>query len=384
MLNFKHGEPVEVQGGGAGIRTTAGVSGHALYGPYQKVEPGRYAVEFIIQDAAGTPTYDDALVAKIDVVAQFGQQVLAADFVTAGELKAGAPIRLEFDVEETAELEYRVLVNGRRPLIVHDLPIVSTRTGDEPASGPRWAQTPAERQAAIRQVLRLLQPHRIVGFDKIGMGNDADGGYVMIDDFEGLDTALSLGINDDITWDLAIAKYGLKIYQFDHTVSDPAPDDDRMVFSPTMIAAHTGEGSVNLEDLANRHHHSGDGQNIILKMDIENWEWEAFDTLENVGVFSQIVCELHYFQGLADPMHRDKVRRCLEKLNRHYALVHVHGNIYGGVSNIAGVTFPNVLEVTFANRARYQVEETDELFPTALDASCNPDQADIWLGSFRF
>lgn len=384
MLNTELGTSICEPDGSVCLVTQIGVSGHALFGPYERVEAGRYVVEFHIEDAGLSEDADDSLVARIDVAAEFGRRILAADYVTMADLRARPSARLEFDVEDSAELEYRIFVNGRRPLKIQDNSVARVRNGSAAATGPRWRQSPAEEQAAIRKVLRLLEPHRVVGFDKIRMGNAADGGYVMIDDFEGIDTALSLGINDDIGWDLAIAEHGLKIYQFDHTVTDPAPNDDRMIFSPTMIAAHTREGSVNLEDLANRHHRADGSQNVILKMDIENWEWEAFDTLNKVSVFSQIVCELHYFQGLADPMHRDKVLRCLEKINRHYALVHVHGNIYGGFSHIAGVTFPNVLEVTFANRSRYKVEPTDELFPTPLDASCNPELADFWLGSFKF
>jgi hypothetical protein len=383
MLNLALGQAVDHARSSA-IRTEVGRSGHVVYGPYQPMEPGRYAVDFLIYDADERPAADEIIVARVDVTAEFGQRVFAADHVTLGDLRRGGPFRLEFDLDASATLEYRVFAAGARALIAVDDPVAIERSGDAPAEGRRWSEDPKQKQLAIREVLRLMRPHRVVGRQKVRLGNDTDGGYVMIDDFDGLDVALSLGINDDITWDLAVADRGLKIYQFDHTVADPAPDDDRMEFSPTMIAAQTGEGCVSLEDLANRHDKGGNQSNILLKMDIESWEWEAFDTLENVGAFSQIVCELHYFQGLADPIFRQKVHRCLEKLHQHYALVHVHGNIHGGISQMAGVTFPNVLEATFVNRSRYQVEETDELFPGPLDASCDPERADIWLGSFRF
>jgi hypothetical protein len=383
MLNLALGQAVDHAQNSA-IRTEAGQSGHVVYGPYESVEPGRYAVDFLIYDADERPAADDLIVARVDVTAEFGKRALAVDYVTLGDLRSGGPFRVEFDLDAPATLEYRVFAAGARTLIAVDGPVAVERSGDAPAKGRRWSESPQQQQLAIREILRLMRPHRVVGRQKVRMGNEADGGYVMIDDFEGVDVALSLGINDDITWDLAVADRGLKIYQFDHTVADPAPDDDRMEFSPTMIAAHTREGSINLEDLAKRHDKGGDQKNILLKMDIESWEWEAFDTLEHVGAFSQIVCELHYLQGLADPIFRQKVRRCLEKIHQHYALVHVHGNIHGGLSHMAGVTFPNVLEVTFVNRSRYQVEETDELFPGDLDASCDPERADIWLGSFRF
>lgn len=384
MLNMNLGIALN-RDGRDGIQTMVGRPGHALFGPYQQVEPGRYSVEFLLRLADDSSRIDDsAVVARLDVSGEFGQRVIALDHVTAGDVRRGAPLRLEFDLDQSMTLEYRVYVSGIQALFVADAHPLALRGDDRPAAGPRWAEDPHQQHKAVREVLRLLRPHRVVGHDKIRVGNVADGGYVMIDDFDGVDTALSLGINDDITWDVAAAARGLKIYQFDHTVSDPAPDDDRMEFSPTMIAAHTGEGCVSLEDLVQRHHRGGARQNLLLKMDIENWEWAAIETLEQVGAFSQIVCEMHYFQGLADPMHRHRVRACLEKLHAHYVVAHIHANNFGGVSHIAGVTLPNVVEVTFANRSRYQIEETDELFPHPLDAPCDPNRADIWLGGFRF
>jgi hypothetical protein len=65
-------------------------------------------------------------------------------------------------------------------------------------------------------------------------------------------------------------------------------------------------------------------------------------------------------------------------------VVHVHANAIGGALLIGGVPFPNVLEVAFASRRHYTLEETDELFPTALDAANDPRLPDLHLGPFKF
>ncbi|MGX8009145.1 hypothetical protein ACVDG8_009075 [Mesorhizobium sp. ORM8.1] len=55
----------------------------------------------------------------------------------------------------------------------------------------------------------LLSPMAVTGVSKIRIGSQTDGGYVMLDDFVGVDGALSFGINDEDSWDVDIANRGL-------------------------------------------------------------------------------------------------------------------------------------------------------------------------------
>lgn len=375
MLNEGVGTAVSIDGR-SWLKTMLGCEGHAVYGPYEALQAGRYVVNFDILDGAEGECDDEDIVAGIDVVSAFGSHQFATTYLTKRDLGS---LSLVFDLAHPTEgLEYRVYTSGIRSLLIGVEP---KAVRDDGATLPSADQVPgASDQVSIRNVLRLLKPHRLVEHNKVRVGNEHDGGYVMVDDFD-VDVALSLGINDDITWDVAVANRGLKVYQFDHTVADPAPDDDRMVFSPTMIASQSGEGRISLEDLARRHAAS---DRIILKMDIEGWEWEAFETLERVDAFSQIVCELHYFEGLVDVLHRTRVRRALKKINEHYVVVHIHGNSCAGLTTMHGLSFPCVMEVTFANRNLYPVEETLETFPSSMDQSCDPKKPDLWLGTFTF
>lgn len=71
----------------------------------------------------------------------------------------------------------------------------------------------------------------------------------------------------------------------------------------------------------------GNGKpNIILKMDIEQSEWGVIDDtpVELLSWLAWIVCEMHYFRGLADPRHCDLIDRCLTRLGAVFATVHVH------------------------------------------------------------
>jgi hypothetical protein len=245
----------------------------------------------------------------------------------------------------------------------------------------------AEDDEQIRNALRLLRPYAARGYKKARFGNPHDGGYVLIDHFEGIDTAFSLGVEQNATWDVDVAKRGLTVYQFDHTVSSsPIADNPRLIFDRKKISTEAGPDSESLSSLIERHDKNNTRPNILLKIDIESDEWAVFDrtSSEVVSRFSQIVGEFHYFEGLVDRRCRRLFTRVLQKIVAHYAVVHIHANNNSAISNFGELAFPNVLEITFANRDSYPLYETDEIFPGPLDTPNNSTRPEIHLGSFHF
>jgi hypothetical protein len=245
-----------------------------------------------------------------------------------------------------------------------------------------------QTQDQIKKIFRLLRPRAAEGFSKLRFGCAHDGGYILINDFADVDTAFSFGIATDESWDKEIVNRGLTVYQFDHTVDEPKTDNPRLVFAKKKISTDffAGPETETLPCLINRYDRKNIRPNLLLKIDIENSEWDVFDTTppELLKRFTQIVGEFHYFQGLAEEHWRNLYARVLKKLSDSFAIVHVHANNFAGFSVIANVMIPNVLELTFANRGVYSFSETDEIFPGPLDAPNDPSQPDMHLGSFRF
>jgi hypothetical protein len=62
-----------------------------------------------------------------------------------------------------------------------------------------------------------------------------DAGYVRLDDFAGLETALSFGINDDAGRDRG-GRSRYDDHRSEQIVDDAAPDDPRTTFNKKMIA----------------------------------------------------------------------------------------------------------------------------------------------------
>jgi hypothetical protein len=242
----------------------------------------------------------------------------------------------------------------------------------------------AEAQTRVREALRLLRPRAVVGYDKVRIGSAGDGGYVQIDDLDGVVHALSFGVCDNDSWDLAMAQAGVPVEQFDHSIETAPSTHPLLTFHRKMITLETTDSSASLPDLVAQF--SKGGADLILKMDIEGWEWDVLDRASDADLsrIAQILCEFHHLSRLVQPEFAARAKRVFEKLSRQFAPVHFHANNCGPLCNTANVPLPDYLEITFVNRERYETTDSDELFPTPLDAPNDPRYADIFLGAFRF
>lgn len=242
-----------------------------------------------------------------------------------------------------------------------------------------------ELRGRLAELGRLLRPMKAAGYAKKRFGSKFDGGYVMLDDFDGIKAAFSLGIANNADWDMAMAIEDLPVYQFDHSIESVAQTHPLFKFYPVMIGPEKNQ--VSFDALVSNYHDSPlNDASAVMKMDIEHWEWPTLGAAQasSLRKFRQMIVEFHCLDLIADPYWCKRAHSVLTKLHREFCVVHVHGNVNGGALMVGGIPFPNVLEVTFASRHCYRFEETDELFPTPLDASCDPRLPDLYLGSFKF
>jgi len=245
-------------------------------------------------------------------------------------------------------------------------------------------QTPQQLQARALAVARAFEPKRAVGFRKVQLGRDFDGGYIHLDDFAGVGAALSFGISDDVSWDLDLAARNIPVHQFDHTIDKPPVQNPLFHFHKQRVAAKDEPEALSLDTIVERY--LAGHERAILKIDIENSEWAVFQSAspETLGRFSQIVCEFHGLNLAGDVGWSEQYQDVLGKLRALFEVVHVHGNNAQPFVNIANVVLPILLDVTLANRRYYEFTETNEIFPTPLDLPNLPSGPDMRLGCFKF
>lgn len=103
-----------------------------------------------------------------------------------------------------------------------------------------------------RDLLQTLGAYSLRGGHLDRFGNPGDGGYIMLDDFSHIFIAISCGIKDDVSWDMAMARKGLTVYQYDPTVSLPPGYPTKFSFHKTGI--HGGEDYVFMPRIAGLHY----------------------------------------------------------------------------------------------------------------------------------
>lgn len=242
------------------------------------------------------------------------------------------------------------------------------------------------RQKPFLQLASMFSPEKVVGYQKIRLGSDIDGGYVMLDDFSNVELALSFGVDINADWDVDVADRGIVVQQYDHSVPQSPADHPNVHFFRKMISASGEEPeSTSIGQILAEAHIQHNGS-VLLKIDIESAEWDVFDTCSATDLdrFSQILVEFHDFDRATDPYWLMRATRVMRKLKSLFGVYHVHANNWSPMAVIGNVYFPGTLEVSFANKSRYQFEPTRELFPTRLDAPNNPLKPDLYLGAFQF
>ena len=291
------------------------------------------------------------------------------------------------DLKQRLNVAERMLADGRvRDARLRDLDEKIVRP-----EGPNIVSIPRTEfgDAALR-LWSLLRPMRATGKPLVRKGQQCDGGYIMLD--HGLNNAVgySLGINQDVSWDFDMAALGCTLFQYDHTIDALPIEHSNFNWKKLGIAAvaNVEEDMVTLEDelVANGH---AENTNIILKMDIEDAEWDVLSAVsaKSLAQFSQIVMEIHklctsdYEHPTRDVNTMVKRAEILEKLNRTHQCIHVHANNYGTLGIVGGVLLPDVMEITYVRRADHTFETSECAYPTSLDMPCRKEAPDFFLGT---
>lgn len=256
----------------------------------------------------------------------------------------------------------------------------------EPASARRFPGRSQSSTPVVLSTLRMLRPYKLERLRKVRLGRYYDGGYVMVDDFEGSLAAYSLGINDDASWDLDMASLGIPVFQYDHSI-EKLPDTHPL-FTWKRVGISGVANSAGWETLETAIRSNGHGREsaLVLKCDIEGAEWELFANTSSAALrqFSQMVVELHTLDNLEELSFANLARRALRNLTTHHRVVHVHGNNWGSWGVAGGIPIPEALEITLLRSDRGVSTFSDETFPTPLDMPNNPECADLYLGRFCF
>jgi len=247
----------------------------------------------------------------------------------------------------------------------------------------------------IHDFLKELKPYDPPIGDRIRIGSNEDGGYVLLNrGLQDVEVLYSYGIGLNSDFELMFCeKYNAIARLYDHTVDAMPLKKDFLYFKKQGVGPEKS-GSVNT--IENHINENGDGnKKLILKIDVEGAEWDSLLCTPNAILesFEQIAIEIHNLHSFCPDYHGinlsksklDQKTRVIKKINNLFYLYHVHANNYQPLFYVNRSKLPNAMELTFVNKKYFKsAEHSKTIFPTKFDRPNNPQRADIKLHFWPF
>ena len=142
----------------------------------------------------------------------------------------------------------------------------------------------------------LLSTMEVLGYNKIRIGSKADGGYIFLNDLKNIKIAYSFGIASEISFEKELADKNIDIFMYDHTINNLPFGNSKFHWKKIgLCGKNISQNNMNtLPELIKENGHSKE-ENMILKIDIESYEWEVLQDLpiNIMKQFKYIVGEFH-------------------------------------------------------------------------------------------
>lgn len=243
-------------------------------------------------------------------------------------------------------------------------------------------------QSRLQQIAKSLRPVR-TQFQLQRYGGVSDGGYLLPDDFEGIKTCFSPGVDTNASFELAIqSRKGIESHLADYSIDGPPISLSPKSFLKKYIGVLDDEVYTTLDTWVRGTDEFGSGEDMLLQMDIEGGEYTSLLGVSEVVLkrFRIMVVEIHDIETWGDPRFFQMVEAFFLKITRHFWVVHNHPNNCCGLVNLGGFLAPRVFELTFLRKDRADPLGYCELFPHTLDRPNLAHQADLvlplnWFGA---
>ena len=217
-------------------------------------------------------------------------------------------------------------------------------------------------------IYHLLATKEVIGKKRILVGELGDGCYVLLDDFENIKVAYSFGIGKNIQFDKALADKGIDVYMYDHTINALPYENNKFHWKKIGLCGKSKQNNntKNLEELIEENGHTKE-ENMILKMDIEHWEWESFIDLkeETLNQFKYIALEYHFKDEKKFNINNNNLYyNVLKKIYKTHQPFYIRCNENrGNKANFGYNRICHIMEVTYIIRKGYSFKKDETIYP---------------------
>ena len=215
-------------------------------------------------------------------------------------------------------------------------------------------------------IYHLISTKDVLNKKRVLIGEKRDGGYLLLDDFNNIHIAYSFGISTNVDFDKALADRGIDIYMYDHTIDSLPFENTKFHWKKIGICGkyRTNVNLKTLEKLIDENGHKNE-KNMILKMDIEHWEWESLVDIskETLNQFKYIVIEFH-FRDEKQYNNNNLYRKVLKKISETHQPFYVrcNGN-KGEIVNFGNNRICVLLEVSYLIKKDNSFIKDENIYP---------------------
>ena len=207
----------------------------------------------------------------------------------------------------------------------------------------------------------LIYPKKVIGKNKILLGRKSDGCYVLLDDFENIKIAYSFGISNMIQFDDELAKRGIDVYMYDHTINSLPYDNPKFHWSKIGICGNNERTHYlkTLDDLMKENGHISE-KNMIFKIDVEGAEWNSLNDLNEdiLKQFKYIVIEYHFLDSSKEELYYNVIK----KVHKFHQAFHCRCHGRDNISPIRNIMC-KFLEVSYIIREGNKFDKDDSIYP---------------------
>jgi len=215
-------------------------------------------------------------------------------------------------------------------------------------------------------IYHLILPKEVIGKQKTLLGEKGDGCYVLLDDFENIKYAYSFGIYTNTQFDKALADRGIDVYMYDHTINSLPYENPKFHWKKIGLC---GVGSQhpdmkNLEELIAENGHSKE-KNMILKIDIEHWEFESIINLkeETLNQFKYILIEYH-FKDEKEFNDNNLYYNVLKKISKNHQAYYTRCNgDRGHIAHFGHNRICHIIEVCYIIKEGNKFKKDENIYP---------------------
>jgi hypothetical protein len=233
--------------------------------------------------------------------------------------------------------------------------------------------TPQTQASEVLDLIRDLRPLDC-GKNLIRIGSAGDGGYLVPDDFEGVEYCFSPGVNTVSDFEDHLADLKIKSFLADYSVDAPPISRPEFTFDKKFLGSSNRGPYITLAAWKDKYlkDYTGD---LILQMDIEGFEYQVILNTpdELLKQFRMLVIEFHDLGRIFDPFAFQFFSASFRKVLEFFDVAHIHPNNCCGSVKKGDIEVPKVIEITFLNKNRVTSTKPSVTFPHKLDADNFPD-----------